>query len=101
MIGDPRNDEHLIIAQLQLLFIQFHNAVAAGLPGDLTGEARLRAAQRTVRRHYQWIVLHELLDHVLGDLAHEVRASGGSTTGPRTRSSRSSSRPARTASRTA
>ena len=73
VIGDPRNDEHLIIAQLQLLFIQFHNAVAAGLPGDLTGEARLRAAQRTVRRHYQWIVLHELLDHVLGDLAHEVR----------------------------
>jgi heme peroxidase len=74
VIGDPRNDEHLIIAQLHLLFIHFHNAVAAGLPGDLTGQERLRAAQRRVRRHYQWIVLHELLDHVLGsDLARAVR----------------------------
>src|SRR5215203_3170460 len=27
LIGDPRNDEHAIIAQLHLLFIRFHNAV--------------------------------------------------------------------------
>ena len=103
VIGDPRNDEHLIIAQLHLLFIQFHNAVVAGLPGDLSGEERLRAAQRTVRRHYQWIVLHELLDHVLGtDLAREVRGERRFFDwASATRSSRSSSRPARTGSRTA
>src|SRR4051794_36818093 len=27
IIGDPRNDEHLLIAQLHLLFMRFHNAV--------------------------------------------------------------------------
>src|SRR5215210_130173 len=26
LVGDPRNDEHAIIAQLHLLFIRFHNA---------------------------------------------------------------------------
>jgi hypothetical protein len=27
LIGDPRNDEHLIVAQLHALFLHFHNAI--------------------------------------------------------------------------
>jgi Animal haem peroxidase len=74
VIGDPRNDVHLIIAQLHLLFIRFHNKVAERLPGRLTTDERLREAQRIVRWHYQWIVLHEFLPLVLGDeLARDVR----------------------------
>jgi hypothetical protein len=70
VIGDPRNDEHLIIAQLHLLFMRFHNRVVDGL----RAHDRLREAQRIVRWHYQWIVLHELLGLLLGDeLAREVR----------------------------
>ena len=32
LIGDARNDENAIVAQLHLLFIKFHNAVLDGLP---------------------------------------------------------------------
>src|SRR4051794_13023908 len=60
IIGDPRNDEHLLIAQLHLLFMRFHNAVVERV------EPRFEEAQRLVRWHYQWIVLHDFLDRVLG-----------------------------------
>ena len=36
MIGDSRNDENLIVAQLHVAFVKFHNAVlatGAGAPG--------------------------------------------------------------------
>jgi hypothetical protein len=74
VIGDPRNDEHLIIAQLHLLFMQFHNKLVQRLSKQFAGDELLREAQRTVRWHYQWIVLHDYLRHVLGeDLAQDVR----------------------------
>ena len=31
LIGDPRNDENLVLAQLHLAFIKFHNALVDGL----------------------------------------------------------------------
>jgi hypothetical protein len=74
LIGDARNDEHVIISQLHLLFIRFHNAVVDHLAyeGIEAGE-RLEKAQRIVRWHYQWIVVHEFLRHVAGDeMAKEV-----------------------------
>jgi len=59
LIGDARNDENIIVAQLHLLFIRFHNAVV--------GHVRLfEEAQRLVRWHYQWIVVHEFLPKVVG-----------------------------------
>ena len=70
LIGDARNDEHAIVAQLHLLFLRFHNAVAdrlaaAGLPDeDLLG-----TAQDVVRRHYGWIVEREFLPLLTG-IAH-------------------------------
>jgi hypothetical protein len=76
LIGDPRNDETAIIAQLHLLFIQFHNAVVDRLweagkvrkPDDV-----LDAARRLVRWHYQWVVVHEFLPAVVGEaMAREV-----------------------------
>ena len=70
LIGDPRNDETAIIAQLHLLFIRFHNAVVERLvkAGKVREPAKLlEAAQKLVRWHYQWIVVHEFLPAVVGE----------------------------------
>ena len=34
LIGDPRNDENLILSQLQLAFLRFHNAVVDFVSGN-------------------------------------------------------------------
>jgi hypothetical protein len=69
LIGDARNDEHLIISQLHLLFIRFHNKVVDRVLFDkpgLRGMALFEEAQRIVRHHYQWIVMHDFLPRVVG-----------------------------------
>lgn len=67
LIGDPRNDENLIISQLHLLFLKFHNAVVERLEAD-GAEARtlFDEARRQVRWHYQWIVMNEFLPRIVG-----------------------------------
>ncbi|MEA2584453.1 MAG: hypothetical protein QOF33_2538 [Thermomicrobiales bacterium] len=72
LIPDPRNDENLIISQLHLAFINYHNRVADVLsleqPELAEDSARLLAVtQRTVRWHYQWIVVHEFLTRIVGE----------------------------------
>jgi Animal haem peroxidase len=68
LVGDPRNDVHLIISQLHLAFLKFHNQVVdylrdQGVPAsDVFNEAR-----RLVRWHYQWIVVHEFLPLTVGE----------------------------------
>jgi hypothetical protein len=67
IIGDPRNDENLIISQLHLAFIRFHNAVVDHLlPGSKDANQVFDDAQRLVRWHYQWIILHEYLPRIVG-----------------------------------
>ena len=74
LVGDPRNDEHVIISQLHLLFIRFHNAVVDHLrDGNLPEEGLFDEAQRIVRWHYQWIVAHEYLPKVVGARMAKVR----------------------------
>jgi Animal haem peroxidase len=71
LIGDPRNDETSIISQLHLLFIRFHNAVVDHLrdAGKVRGRDNLfNEAQKLVRWHYQWIVAHEFLPAVVGEV---------------------------------
>lgn len=70
LIGDPRNDENLIVSQLHLNFLLFHNKIVDHLhskfptksPGTLFQEA-----QELVRWHYQWIVMHEFLSLLCND----------------------------------
>jgi hypothetical protein len=70
LVGDPRNDENLVISQLHLAFLRFHNraceyvAAEYGLrePGAVFAEA-----QRLVRWHYQWVLLHEFLPVTCGE----------------------------------
>jgi len=67
LIGDARNDENVIVAQLHLLFLRFHNAVVDHLASQGTPDDELfDRARRLVRRHYQWIVVREFLPKVVG-----------------------------------
>jgi len=58
LIGDPRNDENLILAQLHLAFLRAHN--------ELVDQGNsLRSAKRILRQHYQHIVLHDFLKRIV------------------------------------
>ena len=60
IIGDPRNDENVIVSQLQGLFHRFHNAVVDDNQG-----MGFEAIQRLVRWHYQWVVLNDFLPTII------------------------------------
>lgn len=89
IIGDKRNDENRIVAQLQATMIRLHNKVVASqaiveqFGGDFAdSQSRFRAAVNCVRWHYQWLVLHDFLDgRVLqpGTLAKVLDPSGRPT----------------------
>ena len=70
IIGDPRNDENMMISGLQAAFLLAHNSILererAAVSGDPNTDAIFEAAQRKLRWHYQWIVLHELLPQFVG-----------------------------------
>jgi Animal haem peroxidase len=79
LIGDPRDDENLIIGQLQVAFLRFHNAVVDQVAEEtgLTGGELFAEAQRVVRWHYQWIILHEFLPKTCGqDVVDDIVGKG-------------------------
>ncbi len=62
LIGDPRNDENVIVAQLHVNMLRFHNRLI-----DFYGtNASFEEVQRQVRWHYQWVVLHDFLPKIVG-----------------------------------
>lgn len=73
LVGDPRNDENLIVAQTHLAFLRFHNRVVQGLKdGSIPREAPVRKtpfeeARDTVIWHYQWIVINDFLRRLLDE----------------------------------
>ncbi len=70
-IGDARNDENLIVAQLHLAFLKFHNVVVDrivahpfrfGLWRGFYHDAILfERARQLTRWHYQWLVVNDWL----------------------------------------
>jgi hypothetical protein len=61
IVGDARNDENLIVAQLHLAFAKFHNrTLSTGLATSLA------EAQRLTRWHFQWLIIHDFLDKIAG-----------------------------------
>jgi hypothetical protein len=65
LIGDPRNDENLIISQIHLAFLKFHNAVADEVEPDPSRQIRsFDKIRREVTWHYQWMVMHDLLERI-------------------------------------
>ncbi len=71
LLGDPRNDENLIVSQLHLALLRFHNTVVADVKAELgaghTAGEIFAEAQRVVRWHYQWLILHEFLPKTVGE----------------------------------
>lgn len=85
LIGDPRNDENVIVAQVHAVFIRLHNILMSKRVegGDAAKDIKACAhdgiakevwhdhvapklenfeeVRRFIRLHYQWIVWHELL----------------------------------------
>lgn len=77
IIGDPRNDENRVIAQIQLAIINFHNKVVEHyISEDNISSKDLRnpsikkelfeKSKESVIWHYQWIVINEFLPLIVG-----------------------------------
>ncbi len=91
VIGDDRNDENLVVAQTHLAFLKFHNRVMDVLPRGEEDDGRSTFTQaeetrkrttfhnsrRTVRWHYQWLVLNDFLPRVIDpNVLDDVRTNG-------------------------
>ncbi len=80
IIGDPRNDENLIVSQIQVLFLRFHNVMVDSLRVKYPTKSPsviFNEAQELVRWHYQWILLHEFLPLLCGeDVIKDVLENG-------------------------
>jgi Animal haem peroxidase len=58
-LGDPRNDENLIVAQLHVVFLRMHN--------KLMDEGKTFAeAQQLLRWRFQWLIVHDYLPRIVG-----------------------------------
>lgn len=69
-IGDSRNDVNLIVAQLHVAFLRAHN--------QLVRQGRTQEeAERLLRQHYQWIVIHDFLERIADpEIVRTVRTKG-------------------------
>lgn len=75
-IGDPRNDENLIISQLHLAFLRAHNAIVD------TGHD-FASARKILRQHYQHIVLHDFLPRIADTaIVDDILQNGNSVYDP-------------------
>lgn len=68
LLGDPRNDENMIVAGLHAAFLKFHNNAVDYVraqghhdPARVFLEARLLTTW-----HYQWMIVHEFLPLFVG-----------------------------------
>lgn len=66
-IVDPRNDENLLLAQTQVAFIKFHNALVVNLKNTekFRNEDLFEIARKMAIRYYQTIVLKDFLPRVI------------------------------------
>lgn len=70
LIGDPRNDENMILSQLTLALMKYHNRVVADLGQTPT---LFEDARAIVRKHYQWLVVNEFLPLIVGaNIVNEI-----------------------------
>jgi len=67
IIGDPRNDSHIVVSQMHLAFVHAHNAFVDRVRAAGLAEAAVfDAAARELRWHYQTVVLREFLPSLIG-----------------------------------
>jgi Animal haem peroxidase len=78
LIGDPRNDVHIIVSQMHVAMIRVHNRLV-----ELARERGVPSADvfETARRetvwHYQWVIVNDYLPRLVGaDLVRSVLEHG-------------------------
>jgi hypothetical protein len=73
LIGDPRNDENRIVAQLHAIFLRFHNQVADYLakPDQLGTKVTFEEVRKRVRWHYQWMLVTDFLPMVVNNETYQ------------------------------
>jgi Animal haem peroxidase len=78
LVGDPRNDVHLFMNQLQVAFIGLHNRLVDRLREDGTPEPEVfEDARRAATWHYQHVILREFLPSLVGaELTAELLNGG-------------------------
>src|SRR4029077_17621522 len=58
LVGDPRNDVHVFVGQMQLAVLRAHNRLVDRLREDGAGEESLfEDARRALIWHYQWTIV--------------------------------------------
>jgi heme peroxidase len=68
LIGDPRNDVHLFVNQLQVVLIHAHNLLVDRLREDGEPEPSVfDEARRALTWHYQWVLLNDFLPTLIGE----------------------------------
>lgn len=81
-IEDERNDENLVVAQLHLAFLRFHNAIVKKRGKPDTIDTFLETRQIVIR-HYQWIILNDLLPRIVKkDILEDVINNGNKSYKP-------------------
>ena len=78
LIGDPRNDENIFVAQMQLLFHRFHNKLFNERIYQEPGSDefnRFEEAQKQARYHYQWLVLFDFLKRLCDPAVYRFAAT--------------------------
>jgi len=79
IVGDPRNDENLIIAGLHCAFAAFHNRAIDHVRGQGLRDAAavFEAARRLTTWHYHWLIVTEFLPQIVGqDMVDRVLRRG-------------------------
>jgi len=78
IIGDPRNDVHLFVNQLHVAFLRAHNGLVDRMRADGEPEGDLyESARRSLRWHYQYVVVADYLPRLVGaELVESVLTQG-------------------------
>ncbi len=67
IIADPRNDQQLIVVQLHLALLKFHNALVDYVRAQgLSAAGVFEAARQLARWYYQWAVIRDFLPRIVG-----------------------------------
>jgi heme peroxidase len=69
ILGDPRNDENLMLAGLHVAFLLFHNRAVDYVKARnrrMDDDDVFQEARRLTRWHYQWMIVHEFLPLFIG-----------------------------------
>jgi Animal haem peroxidase len=67
LIGDPRNDVHVLVSQMQVGMIKAHNRlVELARERGVAGTEVFDVARRETIWHYQWVIVNDYLPRLVG-----------------------------------